>query len=323
MDSVTQVALGAAIGDVVGGEQTQKKGMLWGAVAGLIPDLDVLFQPLFIQSEYLLFHRGISHSVLFTTLLAPLLAWGVFLIYKKKVLSFKRWWLIIFLGLFTHPLLDIMTIYGTGFFEPFSNARLAAGTISIVDPLYSLPLFIPLIVRIIKKHSHKIQRGVAICLIASNLYLLLTLFNGIYMNNIFKQNLKDQGIKYSKMMSAPSFLNNILWYGIAIDKDHAWYGLYSHFDSNKKITFKKVKRNKFLATKLTAEDFKNLAQFSKGYYILQKTEKGVIFNDLRFGFTGKDNFVFNFMAKNPEQRPFGTSINKDDLNQFFKRIFGK
>ena len=43
MDSVTQVLLGASIGVAVMGRLTALwKSALWGGVAGLLPDLDVL-----------------------------------------------------------------------------------------------------------------------------------------------------------------------------------------------------------------------------------------------------------------------------------------
>ena len=42
MDSLTQIALGAAVGEAVLGKKVGNKAVLWGAVAGTIPDLDVI-----------------------------------------------------------------------------------------------------------------------------------------------------------------------------------------------------------------------------------------------------------------------------------------
>jgi len=41
MDSLTQIVLGAAVAEVVGGKKLGNKAPLWGAIAGTIPDLDV------------------------------------------------------------------------------------------------------------------------------------------------------------------------------------------------------------------------------------------------------------------------------------------
>lgn len=75
MDSLTQIVLGAAVGEVVLGKKIGNKAMLWGAIAGTIPDLDV-YQSLFYDSLTANeLHRGVSHSLLFSILVAPILAW--------------------------------------------------------------------------------------------------------------------------------------------------------------------------------------------------------------------------------------------------------
>jgi len=62
MDSLTQIVLGAAVGEVVLGKKVGNKAMLWGAIAGTIPDLDV-YQSLFFDSlRANELHRGFSHS---------------------------------------------------------------------------------------------------------------------------------------------------------------------------------------------------------------------------------------------------------------------
>ena len=49
MDSLTQIVLGAAVGEVVLGRKIGNRAMLWGAVAGTIPDLDVMIGSLFMN----------------------------------------------------------------------------------------------------------------------------------------------------------------------------------------------------------------------------------------------------------------------------------
>jgi inner membrane protein len=70
MDSVTQVLLGASIGVAVMGRRTALwKSALWGGVAGLLPDLDVLLDhgdPILNMIR----HRAESHALLLLTLFA-------------------------------------------------------------------------------------------------------------------------------------------------------------------------------------------------------------------------------------------------------------
>ena len=50
MDSLTQAVLGAACGEAVLGRKIGNKALVWGAIAGTIPDLDVVAQ-VFLSHE--------------------------------------------------------------------------------------------------------------------------------------------------------------------------------------------------------------------------------------------------------------------------------
>ena len=47
MDSLTQIVLGGAIGELIAGKRMGNKAVLWGAIAGTIPDLDVFLRVFF------------------------------------------------------------------------------------------------------------------------------------------------------------------------------------------------------------------------------------------------------------------------------------
>lgn len=71
MDSLTQIVLGAAVGELVLGRKVGNKAILWGAIAGTIPDLDVLSKLFFDDLRANEVHRGVTHSILFSLVLAP------------------------------------------------------------------------------------------------------------------------------------------------------------------------------------------------------------------------------------------------------------
>ena len=141
MDSLSQIALGSAVGMAVMGRRTALwKAALWGGLAGTVPDLDALIDfgdPV----RNMTYHRGESHALFYLTLASPLLAWIVTRVHGEAAL-FKRWWLAIWLVLITHPLLDTMTVYGTQLALPFSNHPFGVGSIFIIDPLYTVPLLV-------------------------------------------------------------------------------------------------------------------------------------------------------------------------------------
>uniref|UniRef100_UPI0025D85B24 metal-dependent hydrolase n=1 Tax=Rhodoferax sp. TaxID=50421 RepID=UPI0025D85B24 len=139
MDSLSQIALGAAVGVAIMGRRTAVwKAAAWGAVAGTLPDLDVIIDhgdPI----RNMVLHRAETHAPFWLTLFSLPFAALVARLNGEWSL-WRRWWLAMWLVLVTHPLLDAMTIYGTQLALPFSNRPYGVGSIFIIDPLYTLPL---------------------------------------------------------------------------------------------------------------------------------------------------------------------------------------
>ena len=123
MDSLTHLVIGAACVEAVLGKKIGRLAMLWGAFADTIPDFDVFASCCTTDAQQLMVHRGITHSLLFVILMSPIIGYLFTKIFKKTEVTFKQWTLLFFLGMFTHILIDAMTAYGTGLFEPFSEDR--------------------------------------------------------------------------------------------------------------------------------------------------------------------------------------------------------
>ena len=75
IDSLTQIVLGAAVGELAAGRQLGNRAMLWGAVAGTVPDLDVTAGWVADPITNLAFHRCVTHSLYYAALASPVLAW--------------------------------------------------------------------------------------------------------------------------------------------------------------------------------------------------------------------------------------------------------
>jgi inner membrane protein len=200
LDSLTQIVLGASVGEVVLGKKVGNKAILWGAIAGTLPDLDVLLRYFTDEISSTQMHRGFSHSIVFAVLIAPLLGWIAKKIhFKLKEVSFKDWTKLFFWTTVTHPLLDAHTTWGTQFFWPF-NYRLAYQNIFVVDPLYTLPfLMFLIIVMTLKKDNPKRSKFNTIGLSVSSTYLLLTLIFKWISFQEFKEGLENQEIEYVEM----------------------------------------------------------------------------------------------------------------------------
>ena len=146
MDPLTQGVLGASLSQSASKKQHLVVAGVLGLLSGLAPDLDALIKS---QSDPLLaleFHRQFTHSLFFIPIGSLICALVLHhLIAKRRGLSFKQSWLFCALGYGTHALLDACTTYGTQLLWPFTNARFAWNTISIIDPVYTLPILILLV----------------------------------------------------------------------------------------------------------------------------------------------------------------------------------
>lgn len=119
--------------------------MLLGGSAALLPDLDVLLQkssdPLF-QLEL---HRQFSHALISFPLAAGLLAVLLRRIWPQRFQNLATAWPL-FVGLVSAALLDACTSYGTQLLWPVSSHRFAWNIVPVVDPFFTLPLLLCVVV---------------------------------------------------------------------------------------------------------------------------------------------------------------------------------
>lgn len=290
MDSLTQIVLGASVGEAVLGKKVGNKAILWGAIAGTIPDLDVILRSFTDEISATQMHRGFSHSIVFAVLIAPLLAWIAKKIhFKLKDVSFKDWTKLFFWTTVTHPLLDAHTTWGTQFFWPF-NYRLAYQNIFVVDPFYTLPFLGFLIIAMsLKKENPRRSKFNNIGLSVSSTYLILTLIFKWVSFQKFEEGLENQEIEYVEMDTKPSPLNAILWSSL-IETDRGYRTAYYSLFDKQEITYSKefLKNHHLLEPYLDQKVIKQLIDISAGWYRIEEKNGKLLFWDLRFGQMGMD-----------------------------------
>ena len=393
MDSLTQIILGAAVGEVAAGRKIGNRAMLWGAIAGTIPDLDVIVGSLFMNEiNGLAFHRAITHSIFFAVIFSFLISYyrhwlysnghhrkrgykiaatisgvlfmalaSVGLIFICKTLGgtvgmivsailtlglvsyfgarlikgylnvdqekidigYWSWYKLFFWAIFTHPLLDCFTVYGTQLFAPFSNYRVALNNISVADPSYTFPFLICLMVasllsrRYDKESDNDINKSFRLSwanyklrsyvnatgIIISSLYLGWTFYNKAKVNKVMEQTLADQNIEYTRYMTGPTILNNLLWSATAETDSSFYTGLYSFYDTEQKFKLFEIPKNHNLIDYNSDDKVVNtLKWFSKDYFSVMRRKDGLLqINDMRFGtFDGKDvnedSYIFRFVV---------------------------
>ena len=286
MDSLTQIVLGAAVGEVVAGKKLGNKALLWGAIAGTIPDLDVLVNPLLDTVQQLSFHRSITHSFLFAFVMSPILGWLLHRLYKKYDAGFWPWTWLFFFGFTTHALLDACTTWGTQLFWPFTNYGVAFYNIFVIDPLYTIPfLGFTLATAFYNRQNPKRRilnyTGLAI----STFYLLLSFVFKAQANDVFEQNLQSQSINYQSYISKPTPLNTVFW-SVTAQADNGFYnGFYSLADDNRNVKMEyEAQQKHLLKPYLGHPKLDRLLEITKGYYTVETApDNGIYINDLRFG----------------------------------------
>lgn len=399
MDSFTQILLGAACGEVVAGKKMGNRAMLWGAVGGTIPDLDVLATFFTDEITATAFHRGFMHSFLFAALapwpLAKLAGWfynnnihrrqgyktvaasawlllyigaavGINLIpvalgnglsWKTLaltlllgiLLAFRLWrdylrrdlaqvhipewtWFgLFFWSIFTHPILDCFTNWGTQIWQPFSDLRVQWNAISVVDPLCSLPFSAALLVASrCLRHERRRQIWTLLGLAWFCGYILIyACWHKWQANRAFEQSLKSQNIHYQRFMTLPTIFNNIVWAGVA-EGDTAFYmGLMGFNDCRQEFwrIHTVPKNHEKITTAVSPDDrqFKFVQWFTNGYWnVVERPDGHLQINDLRFGLLGDtirgpQSYVFPFVVD--ELRDGHLKIHHDRNVEESKRSF--
>ena len=287
MDSLSQLVLGAACGVAVMGRRTAVwKVALWGGIAGTLPDLDA-FIDFGDPVRDMIFHRAESHGLFYLTLLAPLLAWLASKVHGQAAL-FKRWCVALWLALFTHPLLDNFTIYGTQLLQPFSEHPFGIGSMFIIDPLYTLPLIFGLIAALSMKQFAGLRWN-ALALGLSCAYLAWSVAAQAHVERLVRAQV-GANIKF---LVTPTPLNTLAW-RIVLMRDNAYSeGFYSFFDKDQTINFDDFPHQPALINELKDNwAAQRMAWFTHGFYSLREVKGQAILADLRMG--QEPDYVFQF-----------------------------
>lgn len=208
MDPLTQGTLGAALPQSLSKSHTVAAAGLLGFLAGMAPDLDVLIRSSEDPLLFLEYHRQFTHSLIFIPLggaICALVLHG--LLGRRRGLAFHQTWLFCTLGYATHALLDACTTYGTMLLWPFSDERFAWNTISIIDPLFTLPvlLFVLLAWWLRKPSVARVGLVWALC------YLGLGLYQREAAVEMGRELATSRGHIAEGLEAKPSFANILLW----------------------------------------------------------------------------------------------------------------
>ena len=285
MDPLSQGVIGA----VAAQQKTTKNhfviATLLGFLSGMAPDLDIFIKSSNDPLLYLEFHRQFTHSLIFIPiggLVCAMFFYYFFL--RNKDITFKQTYIYSTLGYATHGLLDSCTTYGTQLLWPFTDDRVAWNTISIIDPLFTIPLLSLIILAVIKKKK-----------IISYLALFWVIFYSIFgliqkerAEAIGAELASSRGHELVNVVAKPSFANLIVWKIIYTTKDSYYIdavrlGLEENIIEGVKIDKLNIQKSfPWLDLKSQqARDIERFRWFSNGYLALSETHPNRII-DIRY-----------------------------------------
>lgn len=323
MDSVSQIALGAAVSIAV----FRRKQPLWqsaalGAVMGTLPDLDVLI-PHGDPISAMTLHRTESHALFYLTLLSPLLAW-LWLKISSSNSSWRRALLAIWLVLITHPLLDMLTIYGTQLLLPFSHYPFGVGSVFVIDPLYTLPLLAGVVLTLGRQQLRWNKLG----LVLSSVYLLFGLLAQQHVTQQVQQQLATTKQQGKLLVSATPF-NTLLWRLVWLEPHQYSEAYLSLLDSGQNISWQHYPRDNVLINKWQQQPaVARLAWFSHGFFQLEQQQGQLLLTDLRMGL--EPGYSFRFVLPQNSAGEVGVAeqlempaANRQSLRWLWQRAFGQ
>ncbi|MFH0793232.1 MAG: metal-dependent hydrolase [bacterium] len=174
--------------------------------AGLFPDIDVVVHG--GMETMLRYHRTVTHSLVGITLFAFVLA-AVFWLRAPR-LRFWYCYALAWLGQLVHIFLDFITSWGTVVFWPFSDARLSADWVFIVDLNFTGLVLLPVVIGFFWKTQRRAVARVFVTALVA--YWGWCAVNHSRAVQFMRQMNPDEGAK--RIAAFPWPLSPARWYGI-------------------------------------------------------------------------------------------------------------
>ena len=293
MDPITQGALGAVLPQSIRANWFRHSKYhvalagFFGMVGGMAADLDVLIISDTNPLLSLNYHRQFTHSFIFIPFGGLMVALFVHLILGQRwQLRLRETAVLCSLGYATHALLDAATSYGTMLLWPFIEVRYSWNIISVVDPLFSLPLILFVTTAAVRNNLYIARIG----LVWALFYLSVGWWQHQSAREIAENLAISRGHSPERIVIKPSFGNIIVWKSIYEDNGHffidaARVGIKSQIYEGASVSKLNLERDFPWLVKNSQQekDIKRFDHFSDGYSVVDPTNSERII-DVRYSF---------------------------------------
>lgn len=312
------------------GHRQGRRALIYGAVLGTLPDLDVLATyPDSVST--MTFHRGYSHSVFVLSGLALLIAAAARRFFPNSAYSGARLFLAVWLVLITHPILDSFTSYGTQLFWPLALTPESWSSIFIIDPLYTLPMLVAVLFAAACGPGPRPVRAMRWTVSFGCAYLAFSLVGKSVAEHRVLDALAQKGVEVRDVFSAPMPLNTLLWRVVAKTSDDGYVEAVTSLLDSGPPDMLEQKLHTALAPALQGHALHDrLRWFTDDWLRYDVVGNDLVVTDLRMGMPGHYTFRFKmaerkgqgtntWCAVQPQSWP-GERGGKAELMAVLKRI---
>lgn len=283
MDPLSQACIGSAAAQSFSRRVDPKTALWVGALGGFLPDADVLIRSASDPLLHLEYHRHFTHALAFIPVGGLITATIAALIMRGRH-RVRDLWFPASLGWATHGLLDSFTSYGTYLLWPFSNERVAWDSVSIVDPLFTLPLLAGVLWTLKKRRSVFARFAFLWAL----LYLTFGVVQRERAEDVYRGYIAERTHSPAQIEVKPSFGNNFLFRGFykhdgAFYADSVripWWGESRIYDGGS-IAALDAQALRLTLGPVHQDDLDRFAYFSSGFLVEDPLHPGVI-GDFRY-----------------------------------------
>ena len=289
MDPLTHVLLGASVSYATYGRKLGRTAAWVGGLAAFIPDADV-----FIRSETdpllaIEYHRHFTHALTFAPIGAAMVA-GIAAISRTRRSKFLSLWACAILAYLSHCLLDAATSYGTQLLWPFSSQRFGWDFISIIDPLFTIPLGLALGWALRRRHIGIALAGLTI----GATYLAIGVVQHARASAAQAALAEARGHRPERSEMMPTFANNLVWrslyiHGKDIYSDRIRVGWFSGATIREGTHLPRIQSADLTESERTRDQnrsFERFAWFSEGWVARSPGDETVI-GDMRYSLSAE------------------------------------
>ena len=275
------------MGEWLLGRRLGNRALAWGALIGVLPDLDAVPLPFSDTAWMLWWHRGPGHSLAVMAVVSLLAGRWLAKRWKREKIGRFVAAGFVFAVWVSHVLLDCFTVYGTAVGWPLPVPRVAFNLLFIIDPMFTAPLIVTtcwLAFLRTKKQVPKRRRLNAWGLGLAAGYVLLGVGLKFVASAGFDGDLARRGVACQRRMEAPTPFNILLWRAVADRGDELWVGYRSVFElPSTPVRWTVYPRGgNALAGMEDLREIKTLKWFTDGWWIARPHSKGAWLGDLRF-----------------------------------------